>query len=171
MSRKAAQAAINRATSALRHRLMPSDRDAFVFNYYCNRLKWHPAFHDEDVLREFCAVLADNNLLEREELPQMECRNDWLALNVLVFLHGVEIELPSKQRIVLQAGFFNKERQLEVKAYLTFNDIGKPLYMPLCVFLTSLQPEGRCDPFLLASEPHGWDVPLKLSQSGLLGAI
>ena len=83
----------------------------------------------------------------------------------------MEIELPSKQRVALQAGFFNRERRLEVKAYLTFHDIGKPVYLPLCVFLTGLRPEEHCEPRLLASEPHGWNTPIGLDRAGKLVAV
>ena len=168
MTRKAAEAAVDRAATMLDHGLYPAERDKFVFNHYGNRLKWHPAFHDDEILNEFVAVLLDNKVLLATEEVGLRALGDRLTLYVLALLHGSEVELTTKDRVVLQAGFFNDERRLEVKAYLSFEDIGKPVFMPLCVFLTKLQPEGRCDSALLASEPHGWDMPISVNASGVL---
>ena len=168
MNRKAAGAAIDRAADHLNHGLHPSDRDAFVFDAYCNRVKWHPAFHDHELLHEFVAVLRDNKLLEASEQALMESRGDRLALFVLALLHGVEIALEHGEPIILQAGFFNRERRLEVKAHIVLNDLNKPVFMPLCVFLTDLKPEGRCDEALLSSEAHGWTMPIVLDPEGML---
>jgi hypothetical protein len=168
MSRKAAAAAIDRAADLLKHRLRPTERDAFVFDTYCNRLKWDPAFHDHELHDEFVAVLRDNKLLLGGEEAALADQGDRLSLFVLSLLHGVEVELPNGERAVLQAGFFNRERRLEVKAHLVFDDLNKPVFVPLCVFLTSLQPEGRCDDALLSSEPHGWTMPIVLGDFGKL---
>jgi hypothetical protein len=113
--RKAAGAAIDRAAAMLDRGLLPTDRDAFVFNSYCNRLKWHPAFHDRELFEEFAAVLRDNKLLDASEMETLERHADRLALFVIAQLHGVEVELATGETIALQAGFFNRERRLEVK--------------------------------------------------------
>lgn len=168
MNRKAAGSAINRAADHLNHGLHPSERDAFVFDAYCNRVKWHPAFHDHELLDEFVAVLWDNKLLEPLERAQMASSGERLTLFVLALLHGVEIALKDREPIILQAGFFNRERRLEVKAHIVFDDLNKPVFMPLCVFLTDLQPKGRCDDALLSSEVHGWTMPIALNPDGML---
>lgn len=168
MTRKAAGGAIDRAAGMLENGLLPSERDAFVFDSYGNRLKWHPAFHDYELFDEFAAVLRDNGLLEPSERDRLSSHSDRLALFVIALLHGTEIELAGGETVVLQAGFFNRERRLEVKAHFVFDDLAKPVFMPLCVFLTSLQPEGFCDKTLLASEPHGWTMPILLGEDGVL---
>jgi hypothetical protein len=168
MSRKAAEAAIDRAAAMLDCGLLPSDRDKFVFNRYANRVKWHPAFYDHELLDEFVAVLLANKLLLPGEERVLRGLGERLTLYILSLLHGSEIALSTNERVVLQAGFFNEDRWLEVKAYLTFSDLGKPIYMPLCVFLTGLRPEGRCDAELLASEAHGWDMPITVDDAGML---
>lgn len=162
MTRRVAEASIDRAADMLRRGLYPGDRERFVFNSYGNRLKWHPAFVARVLIDEWIDVLRDNKLLLPDEEAPMRASAEQLILYVLTLLHGAEIELVNKDRVVLQAGFFNTERMLEVKAHLIFNDIGKPVFMPLCVFLTDLQPEGRCADVLLTSEPHGWDMPICL---------
>lgn len=167
MGRKAAGAAIDRAASILEHGLLPTDRDAFVFNSYCNRLKWHPAFHDHELLDEFTAVLRDNKLLEASEVGALRRQANLLTLFVLAQLHGVEVELTTGETVTLQAGFFNRERRLEIKAHLTFSDLAKPIFMPLCVFLTHIQPEVHCDNQLLHSETYGWDMPITLIEGEL----
>jgi hypothetical protein len=171
MRRQAAEAAVDRAANMLARGLYPIDRDRSVFNYYSNRLKWHPAFLDNEVIDEWVAVLCDNKLLVSDEIGQMRQSCERLTLYILTLLHGSEIALENGSRVSLQAGFFNKERKLEVKAYFTFRDLGKPFYMPLCVFLTSLEPEGRCDDALLGSEQHGWDMPIRLAENGRISII
>lgn len=167
-SRKAAAAAIDRATDALNAGLYPSASDVHVFNTFANRLKWHPAFLDHELLSEFLAVLTEAKLIRPGEEDILRSKGPQLSLFVLVLLHGSEVEVGENDRVVLQAGFFNDERRLEVKAYLTFNDFKKPIYMPLAVFLTDMQPEGHCASDLIASEPHGWDMPLHLTDNWCL---
>jgi len=168
MTRHSAQTAANRAADMLARGLYPTIRDQFVFDHYGNRLKWHPAFLDHEVVEEWVGVLRDNGLLMPHEEDQMRGASKRLILYILSLLHGSKIELKNKDHIVLQAGFFNKERRLEVKAYLTFSDMTKPVHMPLCVFLTELRPEGTCDPVLINCDLHGWDMPIQLSANGLL---
>jgi hypothetical protein len=168
MSKASAEQAIDRATVMLKQGLLPSERDKFVFNSYTARIVWHPAFLDDDIVEEWITVLTRNNLLEKVEVVQMRQHSERLILYVLTLLHGVAVELQNKKKVTLQAGFFNRERRLEVKAYLNFDSAEKPMFAPLAVFLTSLQPEGLCENHLLESELHGWVQPIYLADDGLL---
>ena len=170
MSRAGASLAIDHAANLLARGLYPGDRERFVFNVYGNRLKWRPAFHDHELLDEFVAVLFEAKLLRLPEVTALRRHGAQLSLFALALLHGSEIQVTTAERVVLQAAFFNQDRRLEVKAYLTFKELKKPIHMPLCVFLTELQPEPFCDADLLASEPHGWDMPLRLSPDWRLTA-
>lgn len=169
-SRQSAVKAIDRAADMLKADIYPVEADVNVFNTFGNRLKWHPPYHDCDILDDFVAVLIDNGLLAIGEERELREQGEQLTLYVLALFHGSEIELTTKDRVVLQAGFFNNERRLEVKAHLTFTEFKKPIFMPLCVFLTHLQPEGYCDERLISSEPHGWDMPIRIDENWCLSA-
>ena len=71
--------------------------------------------------------------------------------------------------------FSNKERRLEVKVQIAFEDGPKPIIAPICMFLTSLQPEGVCEPALLELgsewQAHVWSRPIELNADGRLALI
>ena len=89
-------------------------------------------------------------------------------------MHG-GITLEDGSIATLHAGCANKDRLLEVKVDLGYTDWIKPVQAPICIFLTSLKPEGNCDPALIGdSDPtmwNAWSRPLELSQDGTLVAI
>ena len=63
-----------------------------------------------------------------------------------------------------------------MKVDLGYTDWIKPVQAPICMFLTSLKPEGTCDPALIGSALdatmwNAWSSPLELSQNGLLVAL
>jgi hypothetical protein len=76
----------------------------------------------------------------------------------------------------LLAGFSNREKSLEVKVQIKFEDAQKPILAPICMFLTTLKPEENCERSLLAKvgtewHPHVWQIPIELTPEGKLAAL
>jgi hypothetical protein len=90
-------------------------------------------------------------------------------------MHGVTISLGNGTKGELRAGYANRERRLEVKILITFHDLEKPLMVPVCMFLTALQPAPHCEATLLQSGrdqlPDEWSEPIELRADGKLGLI
>jgi hypothetical protein len=53
---------------------------------------------------------------------------------------------------------------------IRFDDAPRPILSPICIFVTSLQPEDYCEVALLASgtdwHPHVWPNPLEINAHG-----
>ena len=67
-------------------------------------------------------------------------------------MHGSAIVLDRGGRARLFAGYANKDRWLEVKVELTMPGFDKPVWAPIAMFYTDLQPEGHCHPDLVLGE-------------------
>lgn len=73
------------------------------------------------------------------------------------------------------AGFANRDRPLEVKVHIRFDDMPKPILAPICMFLTSLQPYAHYEPALLLFQgewlPGVWSKPIEINARGKLDFI
>lgn len=152
-----------------------SVHDERVLSYLANRLVWRPAFTDNDLARDFVDVLVLNGVLPAGERDRAAGLKGILALHAITRMHGAGITLEDGSVAHLHAGFANEERVLEVKIDLGYTDWIKPVQAPICMFLTSLKPEGSCSPTLMKNVGttmwNAWSSPLELSQDGFLVAL
>jgi hypothetical protein len=151
-----------------------TDRELNVVKYLGNRFIWKPAFTDDQLFDDFRTVLLKNRILGPDESEQLVKVKPVLALYAIVCMHGSSVQMDAVSGELL-AGFSNKGRRLEVKVQLVFGDGPLPIMAPICMFLTSFQPEAVCEPALLEpvgdAQPHVWRRPLELNAAGKLAFI
>lgn len=152
-----------------------TDQETDVFIYLGNRFIWKPAFCDDQLFKEFRNVLLRSGILSKTEATLLEGTKAFLTLYAIALMHGVTIELNNGLKSKLHAGFGNRQRCLEVKVLITFDDLPKPLMAPICMFLTSLQPETHCSAELLelghSVLPDAWQYPIEVGADGKLTLI
>jgi hypothetical protein len=152
-----------------------TDSEAEILGYLGNRFIWKPAFTDEELFGDFHYVLLKNGIIEEASEDALASAKTFLTLFAISCLHGTSIQFDDNTRGELLAGFANRERRLEVKVQIRFDDAPKPIFAPICMFMTSLQPEEHCDaPLLdLGSEwqAHVWPQPVEIKAGGRLGLV
>lgn len=152
-----------------------TDQEADVVAYLGNRFIWKPAFSDEQLFREFRDVLVRNAILPKAEAAQLDRAKAFLTLYAIALMHGVTVEFGNGVKSELRAGFANRQRHLEVKILIMFDDLSKPLMTPICMFLTSLRPEAHCDAALLelgdSVLADAWRDPIEVGPDGKLALI
>lgn len=147
-----------------------------VIDYLGNRFIWRPAFTDEQLFNEFRDVLLLNSIIVKADIPALDGIKTFLTLYAISCMHGSAVVLENGTRAELLAGFFNQKRCLEVKMQIRFDDAPKPISAPICLFLTSLQPENHCEAKLLELEskgqpPFSWSEPIEVGADGRLALV
>ena len=102
-----------------------------VINYLGNRFIWKPAFTDEQLFDEFRDVLLLNSIIVKADIQALDGIKTFLTLYAISCMHGSAVVLENGTRAELLAGFFNRERCLEVKMQIGFDDAPKPLTAPI----------------------------------------
>jgi len=153
-----------------------SAQELKIIEYLGNHFIWKPAFTDEQLFAEFRDVLSLNSILVDADIPALAGIKTFLTLYAICCMHGSAIVLENGIRAELRAGFFNRERRLEVKMQIRFDDAPKPIMAPVCLFLTSLQPEDYCEAQLLDSGTYGqppfaWSEPVEVGIDGRLRLV
>lgn len=147
-------------------------REIKVIDYLGNRFIWKPAFTDDQLFNEFRDVLLLNSIIVKADIPSLDGIKTFLTLYAISCMHGSAIVLQNGTRADLLAGFSNKERCLEVKMQIGFDDGPKPIMAPICLFLSSLQPENHCEAKLLElgskGPPFTWSEPVEVGSDGKL---
>jgi hypothetical protein len=143
-----------------------------VINYLGNRFIWKPAFTDGQLFNEFRDVLLLNSIILRADTPALNGIKTFLTLYAISCMHGSAVVLEDGTRADLLAGFSNQKRCLEVKMQIGFDDGPKPIMAPICLFLSSLQPENHCEAKLLELGSKGplfaWSEPVEVGSDGRL---
>jgi hypothetical protein len=147
-----------------------------VIDYLGDRFIWKPAFTDEQLFTEFRDVLLLNSIIVNSDILALDGIKTFLTLYAISCMHGSAVVLENGTRAELLAGFFNQKRCLEVKMQIGFDDAPKPIMAPICLFLTSLQPEDHCEAKLLelgikGQPPFAWSEPLEVGSDGRLGLV
>jgi hypothetical protein len=175
MRREAARLKLETGLRKLEAKQTVSSSEEKAILYLANHFIWRPAFTDDELLADFRHVTINNGIIGEEDGEQISEIKSMLTLFAISRLHGASIKIEDGITANLMAGFANRERRLEVKLDLGYKDWTKPVYAPICIFLTSLQPESHCDPVLIdASDPPIWDAwsyPIELGADGRLKAI
>ncbi|UYO52908.1 hypothetical protein [Rhodopseudomonas palustris] len=149
-----------------------NDHEVQTILYLANRFVWKPAFTDDEVVEEFFDVLRLNRLVRKTDRSALLASRGFISLYALIRMHGTSITLDDGTVAPLFAGYANDQGRLEVKVHIEFNDAPKPIYSPVCMFLTSLSPEECCDESLLAKTDdylaRTWRMPLEIGDDGKL---
>lgn len=126
-----------------------TDQEADVLSYLGDRFIWKPAFSEDQWFNEFRDVLVQNAIVPKPEAASLDGAKTFVTLYAIALMHGVTIEFDNGTKSQLRAGFANRQSHLEVKILITFEELSKPLMAPICMFLTSLDPNSYCTPELL----------------------
>lgn len=151
-----------------------SSTEAQTLTYLGNRFIWRPAFCADQLVDELGRLMIQAKLIRPADLSQLAEGRAFVALHALAVMHGSAITLNSGSTARLFAGYGNKERLLEVKMDIVFPELGKPLKMPICLFLTDLNPENHCAPSLLSAAPvpfDFWTDPVEVGLDGRVAPI
>jgi hypothetical protein len=170
--RQTAKQRLQRAFTKVENGQKLTEGELRVLNYLGNRFIWKPAFTAAQLTTEFIEVLVRTGIAPPDDSFPSEQTSAYLALYALSLMHGSAIILDNGKRARLFAGFANRERRLEVKVEIVFDDFAKPLMAPVCLFLTDLLPEHHCAPELLEpinpALPDHWNFPIDLGPYGML---
>ncbi|WP_186128584.1 hypothetical protein [Burkholderia gladioli] len=149
-----------------------SESDRRLWNALVNRFVWKPAFTDEDVHRDFVAVLCKNGVLASDVEPLPMHAANLLSIHALVRLHGACIRLEDGRVCSLHAGYANPEQRLEIKVDLSSVNWPKPVQVPICMFWTRLRCDDHCGESLVGQGRmplwNDWTDSIELGLDGKL---
>lgn len=170
--RGAAKKRIQSALTKIDRQETPTEPEIRALEYLGNRFIWKPAFTSNQLFTEFRDVLILNGIIGKADAPALENAKAFISLHALAVMHGSAIVLDGGGKARLLAGFANRGRLLEVKVEIVFNELGKPLMAPVCLFLTDLSPEEHCEPELTTmADPvllNHWDFPIDVGAANRL---
>lgn len=136
---------------------------------------WKPAFTAEQLIEQFVQALCLAGLLDEEERGRLSEVHTFITLHALAVMHGSVLKLPNGLSGRLWAGYANKDRFLEVKVEISFDDAIKPIAAPICLFFSKLLPEAHCAPALIEADepafPWHWARPLEVDAEGRLNFV
>jgi hypothetical protein len=174
-SRQLAKSRLTQAIAKFERKAPLTQAEEKVLIFLGNNLIWRPAFDGFKLVREFGDSLVRNQILDRSELVQFGLQSTPIMLHALATMHGSTVTLEGGVPARLMAGYANTERRLEVKVEITFSDMAKPIWAPVCLFLTDLRPEENCEPVLVHAEDpmlmDHWPMPLELNRKRRLAPV
>lgn len=152
-----------------------TNQELRVLDYLGNRFIWRAAFTSDQLFSEFKHVLTRNGIITKRQVAALESAKAFISLYALTIMHGTRIVLEDGRKARLFAGYANRERFLEVKVEIVFNDLGKPLMTPICLFLTDLRPDNHCHPTLVSTIApilvDHWNFPIDVGADNRLTRI
>ncbi len=144
-----------------------SQSDMTLVDYLANRFVWKPAFTDEVLYEDFVQVCLSNGVVEPADLGKLAGTKNFLTLWAITRLHGAVINVADGHLATLYAGFANDARRLEVKVDLASEGWSKPVYAPICMFLTRISADDHCCYELLQTlGPRMWNSWTKAIELG-----
>lgn len=170
--RSTAKKRLRSALAKIEQNQQPTNTELSVLDYLGNRFIWKPAFTSDQLFAEFKEVLTRNGIVAKADAEGLDNTKAFLSLYALTVMHGSMVVLESGEKAQLFAGFANRERRLEVKVEIVFNELGKPLMAPVCLFLTDLGADEHCDLDLATSTDlilaNNWNFPIDVSAENQL---
>ena len=175
-SRKVAGQRLDRAIAVFEAgKKIEDDQDFKALYEFGSKFFWRPAFTGDTLFDDLKLVIAKNKLLGPDEIRSFEAARSFVAVHAVSVMHGTTITLDSGSTVRLFAGCANNERCLEVKIDLAFQELGKPLMVPICVYYTRLAAEDTCAATLECDEAalnfKRWSMPLEIDPQGRLQPI
>jgi hypothetical protein len=168
-NREAARSRLKNALTKIERGASLTASELQVLEYLGNTFIWRPAFSSEQLFREFTEVLIQNKMIGQLDRAKLAALEVFLTLYALALMHGSSITLENGHKAKLYAGYSNRDRLLEVKVEIVFNELVKPLMAPICLFLTNLKPDDHCEPNLKVSTDYvlydHWKEPLEIDSS------
>jgi hypothetical protein len=170
LTRSVAKSVLEQALRKLEKGKDATPRERLAVDYFGGAFIWNPAFTDAIVTDDLASLLVKTGFLAVADRPAFEAMSPFIALYVITLIHGSTVLLDDGGRAALVAGFDNQQARLEVKARLEFNDLGKPMTAPVCMFWTSLNGADHVAEILRAN-PDEWGGPLEIDGDGRLAPL
>ncbi len=166
LSRPEARGALKRGLAKAERGEDVTRKERRTINYLGGAFIWNPEFTDSTLHRDMADALVDEGYLLSGERPAWKAVQPFISLCVISLMNGAKLVLNGSNRVTLVAGYDNDDGLIEIKAQLLFEQAGKPVRMPFCLYLTSLRAEEYCDPTLLDG-PKQWDGHLDVRDDRL----
>lgn len=167
LTRPEARGALKRGLAKLERGEDVTRKERRTIDYLGGAFIWNPDFTDASLHRDLADALVDGGYLASSERPAWKAVQPFISLCVVSLMNGTSLVLNGSNRVILMAGYDNDDGLIEVKAQLQFEQSGKKVRMPFCLYLTALRAEDYCDPVMLA-EPEQWDGHLDVLDDRLM---
>lgn len=167
LTRPEARGALKRGLAKLERGGNVTRKERRTIDYLGGAFIWNPDFTDASLHRDFADALVDGGYLSSSERSAWKAVQPFISLCVVSLMNGTTLVLNGSNRVTLMAGYDNNDGLIEVKAQLQFEQSGKQVRMPFCLYLTALRAEYYCDPVLLA-EPKHWEGHLDVLDDRLV---
>lgn len=136
-----------------------------------NAFVWRPVFTGDSLFSEFCEVLTDNKILSKKDIPQLTSAKSFIVLFALVNMHGCRIKISNAMKVEVLIGFKKNENYLCAFMNVRFEELKKPIYFPVALFMSNLNPVHVCSPGLQTTDgtlPHTWNDSIEIGDDGRL---
>ena len=142
-----------------------------VILFIGQKFVWRPVFNDSELIKEFGDVLIRNGFLAKGQKAELTKIGHLLTLHCIASMHGTPVRISDDVTATLHAGVSISLGTLEVKLRISFLEGKKPILVPICLFLTSLNADEYCGSRLRnlpeSNEIGGWGKPIEMKDGKL----
>lgn len=167
LTRPEARGALKRGLAKVERGEDVTRKERRAIDYLGGAFIWNPDFTDKGLHGDLADALVAGGYLLSGERPTWKAAQPFISLCVVALMNGTKLVLNGSNPVTLMAGYDNDDGLIEVKAQLQFEQSGKQIWMPFCLYLTALSAEEHCDPVLLAG-PRQWDSHLDVRNDQLM---
>jgi len=122
--------------------------DTKLANFLMSMLISKPAFNNDELFRDFVAILRSTGLLQREETSEFAKLKIPIGLHVITILHGCRIKISDSEKFRLQFHIDLKRHIFSIIASVPTHNIGE-----------QNQISTASDMFSLIADPDIWCAP------------
>lgn len=148
-----------------------TDVEKNFLNSIGNALVWRPVFTGDSLFSEFCEVLKDNQIASKEDIVLLSSAKNFIVLFALVHMHGCRLNISNTMKVEVLVGFKKNENYLCAFMNVIFEELEKPLYFPVALFMSDLNPMHVCSSDLQTTDgamPNTWDDSIEIGGDGRL---
>jgi hypothetical protein len=148
----------------------PSTREERLIACLLRHFRSLPAFDEERLFNEFVDSLISNKLLTQTERGAFSKLKGTIALYAIASMHACTIDLADGTKARLSASADTGSGKIGVFAEAPVTVRGKPPFVNLAIFTTSLRADDHCDASLLGQSPV-WTCHLELTACKTLAEL
>jgi hypothetical protein len=171
-SRQKVSKLLTKVMGELKANTEPHESEVEVLTNLGSFFIWRPAFSANQLFDEFCEVLTQNKIIAKTDIAVLIYAKEFITLYALALIHGSSIVLNNGEKAKLFAGYANKDKILEIKIDIVFKELVKPIYAPICLFLTELPARIHCNAELIFDQDpvlvDHWNFLIEVGLNGKL---
>lgn len=136
-----------------------------------NAFVWRPVFTGDSLFSEFCEVLKKNKIASSEDIASLNSARSFIILFALVNMHGCRIQITDAMKVEVLIGFKKTENYLCAFTRVKFKELKKPVFIPVALFMSNLNPAQVCSSDLQVTDggfPDTWDCAIEVGDDGRL---